>query len=117
MPPRLRAAIPKLASLDIERSVAFFDRLGFACSYQDTDYGIVSRDGVQLHFWRCTDAAIPRQTGCRISVDGIDELYAAYSAEKIIHPNGALELKPWGVKEFSVLDSDGNLVTFQQDPS
>ena len=29
-----------------------------------------------------------------------------------IHPNGSLEIKPWGQKEFSVLDPDNNLLTF-----
>jgi hypothetical protein len=44
------------------------------------------------------------------------ELFEAFSAERIIHPNGHLGLKPWGVKEFSILDTDGNLVTFEEDP-
>lgn len=39
MPSRLKAAIPKLASLNIERSVAFFERLGFTRRYSDKDYG------------------------------------------------------------------------------
>jgi hypothetical protein len=114
MPSRLKAAIPKLASLNIERSVAFFERLGFARRYFDKDYGIVERDGVQLHFWLCVDPRIPKETGCRITVEGIDGLFEAYAAEAVIHPNGRLELKPWGVREFSILDLDGNLVTFQQ---
>ena len=29
-----------------------------------------------------------------------------------IHPNGNLEVKPWGQKEFSLLDPDNNLLTF-----
>jgi hypothetical protein len=29
-----------------------------------------------------------------------------------IHPNGPLTIKPWGQKEFSVLDPDNNLLTF-----
>lgn len=114
MSPRLKAAIPKLASLDIARSVAFFERLGFVRRYSDNEYGIVERDGVQLHFWRCADPRVPKETGCRITVEGIDDLYEAYWAESVIHPNGRLELKPWGVREFSILDVDGNLVTFQQ---
>ena len=28
------------------------------------------------------------------------------------HPNGPLETKPWGQKEFSILDPDNNLLTF-----
>jgi len=29
-----------------------------------------------------------------------------------IHPNGHLEMKPWGQKEFALLDPDNNLLTF-----
>jgi hypothetical protein len=31
-----------------------------------------------------------------------------------MHPNGYLETKPWGQKEFSLLDPDNNLLTFGQ---
>ena len=31
-----------------------------------------------------------------------------------IHPNGSPQLKPWGQKEFSILDPDFNLITFGQ---
>ena len=51
MSQRLIAAIPKLASLDMERSLAFFERLGFKRRGSYPDYGIIERDGVQIHFW------------------------------------------------------------------
>lgn len=114
MPPRLVTAIPKLASLNIERSLAFFERLGFERRGSYPEYGIIERDGVQIHFWLCIDARIPKETGCRIAVEGIEQLFETFSAAGIIHPNGSLALKPWGVWEFSILDPDGNLVTLQQ---
>jgi hypothetical protein len=114
MPARLLAAIPKLASLDIERSLEFFEGLGFSRRGVYPDYGIIERDGVQLHFWLCHDSRIPAETACRIAVAGIEQLFQDYSTKGVIHPNGALALKPWGVLEFSVLDPDGNLITFQQ---
>ena len=114
MTSRLVAAIPKLASLDIERSLAFFERLGFERKGSYPDYGIIQRDGLQIHFWLCDDPRVPRETGCRIMVEGIDALYERYSAEGVIHPNGELSVKPWGVREFSILDVDGNLLTFQE---
>ena len=114
MSSRLVAAIPKLASLNIERSLRFFERLGFRRKGSYPDYGIVERDGVQIHFWLCNDARIPKETGCRITVEGIEGLFEAFSAEEVIHPNGKLARKPWGVWEFSIVDPDGNLVTLQQ---
>jgi catechol 2,3-dioxygenase-like lactoylglutathione lyase family enzyme len=114
MPARLVAAIPKLASLDIERSLAFCENLGFTRVGAHPDYGMVERDGVQIHFWLCQDPRIPTETACRIAVEGIEQLFEAYSEKGVIHPNGSLAVKPWGVSEFSVLDPDGNLITFQQ---
>jgi hypothetical protein len=114
MTPRLKATIPKLASLDIERSLAFFERLGFARKASYPDYGIIERDGVQIHFWLCTDPRIPKETACRIAVEGIDGLCETFSAQGVIHPNGHLSVKPWGLREFSILDTDGNLLTFQE---
>ncbi len=106
------SAIPKLASLDIQRSIAFFERLGFTKAAHYPDYGIVLQDAVEIHFWLCTDSAIPRATGCRINVLDIEALFANYLKLGIIHPNDPLSLKPWGLHEFSILDVDGNLVTF-----
>lgn len=37
------------------------------------------------------------------------------AAGTAIHPNGGLETKPWGMKEFAVLDPDHNLITYGQE--
>jgi len=114
MPARLIAAIPKLASLDVERSLTFFERLGFERVHTSREYGVARRDSVSVHFWLCDDPRIPRETGCRITVQGVDELFETYSKLGVIHPKGHLESKPWGTREFSILDTDGNLVTFNE---
>jgi catechol 2,3-dioxygenase-like lactoylglutathione lyase family enzyme len=114
--PTLDRAAPILASLDIERTVTFYcSRLGFSEVYVDPGvWGIVSRDSVQIHFWPCTDVHIAENTSCRIYVTGIDALYAELVAHGIVHPNAPLADKPWGAREFGVLDPDGNLVTFAE---
>jgi hypothetical protein len=114
MTSRLIAAIPKLASLDIERSLTFFERLGFNRLHTSREYGVAKRDSVSIHFWLCTDPRTPKETGCRVSVEGIDDLFETFSKLGVVHPNGRLEPKPWGTREFSILDADGNLVTFNE---
>jgi catechol 2,3-dioxygenase-like lactoylglutathione lyase family enzyme len=114
MAPVLIAAIPKLASLDVPRSVAFFEKLGFKALHTSREYGVIRRDSVSLHFWLCTDPRTPRETGCRVMVEGVDALYAAFKPLGVVHPNGHLESKPWGTREFSITDPDGNLVTFNE---
>ena len=40
-------------------------------------------------------------------------LYRSVLENKVnIHPNAPLQTKPWGQKEFSLLDPDRNLLTF-----
>ena len=114
MTARLIDATPKLASLDIERSLMFFERLGFKRLQTSTDYSVARRDSVSVHFWLCSDPRTPRESACRISVEGIGELFETYSTLGVVHPNGQLESKPWGMREFSILDADGNLVTFSE---
>jgi hypothetical protein len=114
MASRLLTAIPKLASLDIEKSLTFFERLGFARRFESSSYGVAERDNVAIHFWLCSDPRTPTETGCRIAVEGIDELFEAYAQLNVVHPNGGLEQKPWGLREFSITDTDGTLVTFQE---
>lgn len=113
----LVSAVPVLASLDIERSVAFFaSKLGFKKIYAEQGhYGMVANGPVELHFWACTDQKIAQATGCRISVTGVEALHALCAGHAIVHPNAALAAKPWGTKEFAILDPDGNLVTFFED--
>jgi hypothetical protein len=111
---RLKSTIPKLPATSIARSIEFYETLGFSQLLAYPDYGIVERDDVQIHLWRCANPEIARSSGCRVVVEGVAELYARYSSLNLIHPNGALETKPWGWREFSVLDADGNLLTFAE---
>jgi catechol 2,3-dioxygenase-like lactoylglutathione lyase family enzyme len=113
---RLISAIPALASLDILRSVDFFcSRLGFTKVYAvQNEYGIVSRDEVSIHFWSCSERHIAENTSCRVLVTGVDAYYATCVAFGIVHPKAALEAKPWGTREFGIVDPDGNLVTFAE---
>lgn len=78
------------------------------------DYGIVARDDVQIHFWLTDDTDIPKATSCRIDVAGVDQLYVEMSASGVVHPNGPLTEQPWGLREFAVLDDDGNMIKFGQ---
>jgi catechol 2,3-dioxygenase-like lactoylglutathione lyase family enzyme len=107
------ATVPVLASLDIQRSVDFFaSRLGFTVLYASHgEYGIVARGDVHIHFWACNDPAIASATGCRVNVRNIDSLFAHCSSEGIVHPNAPLRSTPWN-REFAILDTDNNLVTF-----
>ncbi len=108
----LKTAIPKLASLNIERSVKFFEALGFTRIAVHPTVAMVTRNNVDVHFWLTDDPAIPNTTGCRVNVDSVDALYQEYLPLNIVHPEDPLGDKPWGLREFSILDIDGNVLTF-----
>jgi catechol 2,3-dioxygenase-like lactoylglutathione lyase family enzyme len=110
-------ASPVLASLNIQRTVSFYkEKLGFTrVGYQDEHYAVLGRDVIEIHFWKCKDKKIPKNTSCYVYVKDIDTLYTELQAQKVIHPNGLLGDRPYGMREFAILDIDGNLIKFGQD--
>ena len=106
--------VPVLPSLNIARTVEFYTTvLGFRLFYQaEASYAIVRRDNMELHFWACDDIYLPENSGCRIHVLRIEQLFEKYDAKGIVHPNAPLTTKPWRAKEFGIVDPDGNLITF-----
>ena len=113
--PILQKAAPTLASLNLHESVEFYEKkLGFRRNYYDENYLIVSRDNIMIHFWKCDDKIHPENTSCYIYMNGVDELYEEYQRAGVIHPNGNLEDKPWGMREFAIVDIHGNLIRIGQ---
>jgi catechol 2,3-dioxygenase-like lactoylglutathione lyase family enzyme len=111
----LQKAAPILASLKMDETMDFYvNRLGFNAGWHDPNYGIVSRDRVTLHFWKTDDRIHPENTGCYLYVSGVDDWYEEMRAAGVVHPNGALADRPWGMREFAILDVHGNLLRIGQ---
>jgi len=75
---------------------------------------MLEKDNIQLHFFEFK-ALDPKENYGQvyIRVDGIDTFYQLLLDNgTTIHPNGSLQVKPWGQKEFSILGPDSNLLTF-----
>ncbi|RYD80353.1 MAG: VOC family protein [Sphingobacteriales bacterium] len=97
----------------------YINQLGFK-EYGSTDYDgylMLEKDAVQLHFFEFAALDPVENYGqVYIRCSDIDTLYSSLLENNIaIHPNGQLAVKPWGQKEFSLLDPDNNLLTFGQD--
>lgn len=118
-PTMLIAVHPKLPMRDRAKTRDYYvNELGFedcGAAHFD-DYLMVRREAVELHFFLFKDLDPHTNDGqVYIRVDHIDELYNAWKARGVrIHPNGALTTKPWGQREFALLDPDHNLLTFGQ---
>ncbi|WP_346623695.1 VOC family protein [Blastococcus montanus] len=117
----LLSAVPALPTRDVRRAVEYFvARLGFTAGYVDADYGVVTRDRVELHLWPANSPEVagaePHLAGsasCRIAVADVTRLYEELRASGVVHPKGSLDDGPWG-PEFTALDADCNAVTFFQ---
>ena len=70
-------AHPILPCLNLEETIAFYDKLGFALGNLFRDqYLILHRDGIQLHFWKCNDRKLAESSGCYIRCVDADALHA-----------------------------------------
>jgi len=90
--------------------------LGFEELGDYGDYLMVRKDNIEIHFFEFKELDPKENYGqIYIRTDDIDRLYQSLIDNNIkIHPNGHLETKPWGQKEFALLDPDNNLITFGQ---
>jgi catechol 2,3-dioxygenase-like lactoylglutathione lyase family enzyme len=110
---------PKLPMRDKKVTKEFYsNQLGFK-EFGSTGfdgYLMMECDRIQIHFFEFKELEPKDNYGqVYIRTDNIEHLYASLTDKQTnIHPNGKLENKPWGQKEFSVLDPDNNLLTFGQ---
>jgi len=113
-------AIPILPSRSLADTLTFFERLGFEGRiHQHGDYAIMTRGTAELHFFTHRELR-PEESAaaCYIRVVDVDDVYHAFEAAKLpgtgIPRRDVLENKPWGMREFAVVDPDGNLIRIGQ---
>ena len=110
---QLLQALPNLPLSDVVAGVKYYcDVLGFSINYAQHDLGVMDRDDITL----CLIARTEKHTGigtCYFYVRDADALYAELKAsganiqsEPVSHP--------WGLRDFHVLDLEGNNLGFGQ---
>ncbi|WP_304343115.1 VOC family protein [Chryseobacterium koreense] len=108
---------PKLPMRDLNLTKEFYvKKLNFDELADYGNYLIVKKDNVELHFFEFKELnPIDNYGQVYIRTNEIDNFYKSLLKENVeIHPNGALENKPWNQREFALLDPDNNLLTFGQ---
>ena len=118
--PRNDIAIPILPSRSLRDTLAFFRRLGFEGElHPHGGYAIIRRDSLELHFF-AHPGLVPAESSamCYLRVSDAEGLFRAFAAAELprqgIPRMDGLEDKPWGMREFAVVDSDGNLLRIGQ---
>jgi catechol 2,3-dioxygenase-like lactoylglutathione lyase family enzyme len=117
--PKLTSLAPQFLVDDLARSIAYYQKLGFAFGEPwDGFYAIGLLDGLELHLKEAPKYDAERRhrrenehLDAAAGVDGIEAFYAQCTA------NGATILKPlmataWGTKDFYVEDPDGYVLCF-----
>jgi diamine N-acetyltransferase len=114
-------AIPILPCRSAADTFAFYRRLGFEGGAHESDarYVILHRGAVELHFFTHAEL-VPTESfaGCYLRVSDVEGMYRDFAAAQLprtgIPRMDALEEKPWGLREFAVVDVDGNLLRIGQ---
>jgi len=110
---QLRKLLPGLPLSDVAAGVAYYrDVLGFRVNYTQHDLGVMDRDDVTLLLIARTEKH-PGIASCYAYVHDADALQAELVARGA-NVQGVPVSRPWGLREFQVLDLEGNQISFGQ---
>jgi catechol 2,3-dioxygenase-like lactoylglutathione lyase family enzyme len=110
------------AGADVETTITFYEKLGFQVIHkegQPARMAIVQRDAAEIFLVKNDYVFLAESIALRIQVNQLEQYYNELLSVDggMIHPNGKLESKPWGVNEFVVLDPNGVCITFYEKSS
>ena len=113
-------AVPILPSRDLSGTQAFYERLGFelrGAPIERFRYLIVGRGTVELHFWDAPNVdPLTTDSMCYIHVRDADALYDDWNRIGVATDaaTGSRLMPPsdteYGLREFALVDTSGNLL-------
>ena len=113
--------IPKIFYDRLQDGLEFFvDGLGFEVLYKDADMAVIARDGAKAYIVQSPEYAAKDRPELGIDTDNVDEIFNEMSSRspRLLHPNSnTVLLKPWGAREFAMLDKTTVCVNFRQWPA
>lgn len=113
--------MPTLPSRDLHATLAFYRRLGFenrGAPPEQWDYLIVGRGTIELHFFLDRDVdPLTTSAGCYLRLEDVDAVYAEWLSLGIEYDpatgsrlQGPVEETDYGMREFALVDPNGNLI-------
>jgi catechol 2,3-dioxygenase-like lactoylglutathione lyase family enzyme len=111
-------AIPILPCRNVDETVAFYGLLGFELLFEQPapdPYAIVGWGDVELHFFSHPGLDPAGSiAGCYLRVADADRVHASWRSLGLpvagIPRLSEIADRPWGLREFQVVDPNGNLV-------
>lgn len=108
---RFLNAQPGLSVSNLDNAAAYYEQLGFQPVYRNADiHQVMQKDSVVIHLSTVEDGA----GGAQIMVDDVDQLYAIAVRLNLKVLYDGLGERPWGCRDFTIEDPDGNGLTFSQ---
>src|SRR3954464_14716907 len=130
----LHRTIPALPVRNVTTAAAYYrDRFGFDAVHETGDFAVLARDDAVLDLWGAVDddwrsrenldrrpicsgaeSFLAGTASCRIEVSDVDALFAELQSAGVLHEvsRAGVTATDFGTREFSTMDSDGNLLTF-----
>jgi hypothetical protein len=112
--------IPKIFYEHLGDGLEFFvDGLGFKVLYQDANLAVIARDGAKAYLVENAECAALDRPELGIDTDNIDAIYTEMRARSphLLHPNShVVTQRPWGSREFAMLDKSTVCVVFREWP-
>lgn len=109
---RFTKLVPSIFYADIRIGLrTFIDCLEFTMGHDELDadnpFCVVNKDGLSIMLFQHAEYAEKEHPEIRLVTDNIDEVFATVAAKypELLHPNlREVTLRPWGAKEFAMLD-------------
>ncbi len=96
----------------------FADGLGMEVVHRDGDLAVLERDGAKIQLVQNAEAAAhSERPELGLETDDVDSVFADVAARRpdLLHPNlPTVRLRPWGAREFAMLDSTTTCVVVRQ---
>jgi hypothetical protein len=113
--------VPNIFYKDIQSGLkTFVDCLEFAIGYEElnarTPFCVVEKDGLRVNLFQDKEFAEKDNPEFRLVTNNIEEVYEKVAAKhpQLLHPNlNKITLRPWGAKEFALMDGQIGIVIQQ----
>ena len=98
---------------NLAAALAHYESLGFEADPFDEGYGFANWRGLSIHLTvQPGHDAQANRTAAYFQVDDVDAVESAWSKTGLGGVTRRVEEKPWGMREGSHTDPDGNLIRF-----
>lgn len=113
--------VPNIFYADIKSGLKIFvDCLEFTIGHNELDtarpFCVVEKDGLRINLFQDKEYADKDHPEFRLVTDNIEEVYQKVYSKfpELLHPNlSKVTLRPWGAKEFALMDGQIGVVVQQ----